>query len=165
MNLDAQYHGASPPENQPLKVEVKSRNDAPMTRSRLNGQIDEANAQIKNANPEGTGRGDIVHPLPLGRTLHFVLVSPPFGCPTAEVYRGLGSGHTSRDHRDAPHGDASPSPRSADEEELAGRVPVRPPRAQGASGRGARGTRTAPPASDRPTSASADRRPGRRHGY
>jgi hypothetical protein len=60
-DLDAQYHGASPPENQPLKVEVKSRTDGPMTPNRLNGQISEANAQIKNSNPERTGRGDIIY--------------------------------------------------------------------------------------------------------
>ena len=60
-DLDARYHGASPPENQPLKAEVKSRTDGPMTRSRLNGQVDEANAQIKNSNREGTGRGDVIY--------------------------------------------------------------------------------------------------------
>jgi 4-diphosphocytidyl-2-C-methyl-D-erythritol kinase len=36
-----------------------------------------------------TGRGERVEPLPLGRPLWFVLVSPPFGLSTAEVYRGV----------------------------------------------------------------------------
>lgn len=34
-----------------------------------------------------TGRGEIVESLAPGGPLHFVLVCPPFGCPTAEVYR------------------------------------------------------------------------------
>jgi 4-diphosphocytidyl-2-C-methyl-D-erythritol kinase len=36
-----------------------------------------------------TGRGEVVEPAALGRTLHLVLVCPPFGCSTPEVYRGL----------------------------------------------------------------------------
>jgi 4-diphosphocytidyl-2-C-methyl-D-erythritol kinase len=36
-----------------------------------------------------TGRGEQVTPLPLGRTLHLVLVCPPMGLSTAEVYRGV----------------------------------------------------------------------------
>src|SRR5690606_12418789 len=34
-----------------------------------------------------TGRGEVVTPLELGRVLHFVLVCPPEGLGTAEVYR------------------------------------------------------------------------------
>ncbi len=34
-----------------------------------------------------TGRGEIVTPLPMGRTLDLVLLCPAFGCPTPEVYR------------------------------------------------------------------------------
>lgn len=34
-----------------------------------------------------TGRGEVVTPWPLGQRLHFVLVCPPFGLSTAEVYR------------------------------------------------------------------------------
>jgi 4-diphosphocytidyl-2-C-methyl-D-erythritol kinase len=34
-----------------------------------------------------TGRGEIVEPLPLGAELHLLLVRPPSGCSTAEVYR------------------------------------------------------------------------------
>lgn len=34
-----------------------------------------------------TGRGEIIEPQPLGRTLDFVLLCPPFGCATADVYR------------------------------------------------------------------------------
>lgn len=34
-----------------------------------------------------TGRGEIVEPLKLGRPLDLVLIAPPFGCSTAEVYR------------------------------------------------------------------------------
>lgn len=36
-----------------------------------------------------TGRGEQVTPINLGETLHFVLVCPPVGLSTAEVYRGL----------------------------------------------------------------------------
>jgi 4-diphosphocytidyl-2-C-methyl-D-erythritol kinase len=36
-----------------------------------------------------TGRGERVEPLPLGRPLWFVLVSPSFGLSTADVYRGV----------------------------------------------------------------------------
>jgi 4-diphosphocytidyl-2-C-methyl-D-erythritol kinase len=36
-----------------------------------------------------TGRGEIVTPAALGSTLHFVLVCPPFGLSTADVYRGV----------------------------------------------------------------------------
>lgn len=36
-----------------------------------------------------TGRGEQVAPLALGKPLWFVLVCPPFGLATAEVYRGL----------------------------------------------------------------------------
>ena len=35
------------------------------------------------------GRGERVEPLPLGGPLHFVLVSPPVGLSTADVYRHL----------------------------------------------------------------------------
>jgi 4-diphosphocytidyl-2-C-methyl-D-erythritol kinase len=34
-----------------------------------------------------TGRGEIVEPVPIGGTFHFVVVQPPVGCPTAEVYK------------------------------------------------------------------------------
>jgi len=34
-----------------------------------------------------TGRGEVVRPLPDGPTLNMVLVKPPVGCSTAEVYR------------------------------------------------------------------------------
>ena len=37
-----------------------------------------------------TGRGERVEPLALGRPLDFVLVSPPFGLSTAEVFRNIG---------------------------------------------------------------------------
>ena len=36
-----------------------------------------------------TGRGEEVSPRTIGRQLHFVLVSPPFGLATADVYRGV----------------------------------------------------------------------------
>jgi 4-diphosphocytidyl-2-C-methyl-D-erythritol kinase len=36
-----------------------------------------------------TGRGEKTTPWPLGRTLHLVLVCPPVGLSTAEVYRGV----------------------------------------------------------------------------
>jgi len=36
-----------------------------------------------------TGRGEQVLPLELGRTLYFVLVCPPFGLATADVYRNV----------------------------------------------------------------------------
>lgn len=36
-----------------------------------------------------TGRGERVEPLVLGRTLHFVLLCPPVGLATAEVYRNV----------------------------------------------------------------------------
>jgi 4-diphosphocytidyl-2-C-methyl-D-erythritol kinase len=36
-----------------------------------------------------TGRGEQTTPWPLGRTLHLVLVCPPVGLSTAEVYRGV----------------------------------------------------------------------------
>src|SRR5581483_9116902 len=36
-----------------------------------------------------TGRGEDVSPWPLGGRLHLVLVCPPFGLPTADVYRAL----------------------------------------------------------------------------
>ncbi len=36
-----------------------------------------------------TGRGEQVAPLPLGKALNFVLVCPPFGLATAEVYRSV----------------------------------------------------------------------------
>ena len=36
-----------------------------------------------------TGRGEIVEPVKLGRVLDFVLVCPPVGCSTAEVFRNL----------------------------------------------------------------------------
>ncbi len=34
-----------------------------------------------------TGRGEIVTPVPVGAPLHLVIVKPPVGCPTAEVYK------------------------------------------------------------------------------
>ncbi len=34
-----------------------------------------------------TGRGEVVSPVPAGPPLHLVIVKPPVGCPTAEVYR------------------------------------------------------------------------------
>src|SRR5205085_6042114 len=36
-----------------------------------------------------TGRGEVVEPLRLGRTLDLVLACPPVGCSTAEVFRNL----------------------------------------------------------------------------
>jgi 4-diphosphocytidyl-2-C-methyl-D-erythritol kinase len=36
-----------------------------------------------------TGRGEEVSPRTIGRRLHFVLVCPPFGLATADVYRGV----------------------------------------------------------------------------
>lgn len=36
-----------------------------------------------------TGRGEIVEPIAVGRALDLVLVCPPLGCSTPEVYRGL----------------------------------------------------------------------------
>lgn len=36
-----------------------------------------------------TGRGEVVQPEPIGRKLHFVLVCPPVGLGTADVYRRL----------------------------------------------------------------------------
>jgi 4-diphosphocytidyl-2-C-methyl-D-erythritol kinase len=36
-----------------------------------------------------TGRGEVVRPLQLGKTLWFVLVCPPFGLATADVYRAV----------------------------------------------------------------------------
>jgi 4-diphosphocytidyl-2-C-methyl-D-erythritol kinase len=36
-----------------------------------------------------TGRGEIVEPVKLGRALDFVLVCPPVGCSTAEVFRNV----------------------------------------------------------------------------
>jgi 4-diphosphocytidyl-2-C-methyl-D-erythritol kinase len=34
-----------------------------------------------------TGRGELVEPEAVGGEFHFVVVKPPVGCPTAEVYR------------------------------------------------------------------------------
>lgn len=34
-----------------------------------------------------TGRGEIVTPVPAGPSVHLVIVKPPVGCPTAEVYK------------------------------------------------------------------------------
>jgi 4-diphosphocytidyl-2-C-methyl-D-erythritol kinase len=34
-----------------------------------------------------TGRGEVVEPVPVGGVFHFVVVKPPVGCPTGEVYR------------------------------------------------------------------------------
>jgi 4-diphosphocytidyl-2-C-methyl-D-erythritol kinase len=34
-----------------------------------------------------TGRGEVVEPVPVGGEFHFVIVKPPVGCPTADVYR------------------------------------------------------------------------------
>lgn len=34
-----------------------------------------------------TGRGEVVEPVPAGPPVHLVIVKPPVGCPTAEVYR------------------------------------------------------------------------------
>ncbi len=39
--------------------------------------------------PECTGRGETIRPVKMGRQLHLVLVCPPFGCVTADVYRQL----------------------------------------------------------------------------
>lgn len=36
-----------------------------------------------------TGRGEIVEPIPAPKAFHFVVVQPPVGCPTADVYRRL----------------------------------------------------------------------------
>ena len=34
-----------------------------------------------------TGRGEIVEPVPVGGPFHFVVVKPPVGCSTADVYK------------------------------------------------------------------------------
>jgi 4-diphosphocytidyl-2-C-methyl-D-erythritol kinase len=34
-----------------------------------------------------TGRGEVVTPVPAGGPIHLVIVKPPVGCPTAEVYK------------------------------------------------------------------------------
>src|SRR5262245_62048232 len=57
-----------------------------------------------------TGRGEIVDPLPVGARLHFVLVCPPFGCSTAEVYRGLSWPAADEEHRPVfPHQPTDPT--------------------------------------------------------
>jgi len=38
-----------------------------------------------------TGRGEVVEPVPVGRSFSLVLVKPPWGLATADVYRELGS--------------------------------------------------------------------------
>lgn len=55
-----------------------------------------------------TGRGEIVEPLSVGARLYFVLVAPPFGCSTAEVYRGLNA-----DERGVDPGAPTPHPKTA----------------------------------------------------
>lgn len=42
-----------------------------------------------------TGTGDVIELSPLARTIHLLLICPPFGCPTAPVYEAF----------DAEHGD------------------------------------------------------------
>jgi 4-diphosphocytidyl-2-C-methyl-D-erythritol kinase len=46
-----------------------------------------------------TGRGEVVSPVPAGPPLHLVIVKPPVGCPTAEVYRRYKPGGTTPDPR------------------------------------------------------------------
>ncbi len=58
-DIDTQFPDTTPPADQPLKVEVKSRTENPLTRNSLNTSIDVANDQIRQAGPGG-GRGDIV---------------------------------------------------------------------------------------------------------
>ncbi len=40
-----------------------------------------------------TGRGEIMTPLPARQALFAVLILPPFGCPTKEVYQAFDAGH------------------------------------------------------------------------
>jgi 4-diphosphocytidyl-2-C-methyl-D-erythritol kinase len=46
-----------------------------------------------------TGRGEIMTPLPLAQPLHAVLVIPPQGCPTKDVYQAFDAGHQHRPAR------------------------------------------------------------------
>jgi 4-diphosphocytidyl-2-C-methyl-D-erythritol kinase len=46
-----------------------------------------------------TGRGEIMTPLPLYQPLHAVLVIPPQGCPTKDVYQAFDAGHQHRPAR------------------------------------------------------------------
>ena len=48
-----------------------------------------------------TGRGDVVEPVPVGGTFHFVAVKPPVGCPTADVYKRTVLPTTRRNGREA----------------------------------------------------------------
>lgn len=59
-DLDAQFPGAGLPGNQTVKVEIKQRSASEMTLGSLGDDVDRANRQIKNAKPDGTGRGDII---------------------------------------------------------------------------------------------------------
>lgn len=48
-----------------------------------------------------TGRGDVVEPVPVGGTFHFVAIKPPVGCPTADVYKRTVLPSTRRNGREA----------------------------------------------------------------
>ena len=56
---------------------------------------------LLNATGWCTGRGEIVAPAPGGAPIHLVVVKPPVGCPTAEVYRRVILPHTPVDGREA----------------------------------------------------------------
>jgi 4-diphosphocytidyl-2-C-methyl-D-erythritol kinase len=51
-----------------------------------------------------TGRGEIVEPAPVGGTFHFVVVKPPVGCPTGEVYKRVTVPSVKRSGQDARDG-------------------------------------------------------------
>jgi 4-diphosphocytidyl-2-C-methyl-D-erythritol kinase len=44
-----------------------------------------------------TGRGEDVTPVPSGQPIHLVIVKPPVGCPTAEVYKRFRRADSSAD--------------------------------------------------------------------
>lgn len=48
-----------------------------------------------------TGRGEVVTPVPIGRPIHLVIVKPPVGCSTADVYRRVTLPGTPEDGRAA----------------------------------------------------------------
>lgn len=57
-----------------------------------------------------TGRGELVTPVPMGGPLDLVIVKPPVGCPTAEVYRRVKLPDTPVDGRAAVEAVASGDP-------------------------------------------------------
>jgi hypothetical protein len=59
-DIDAHFRDTNAPANAPVKVEVKARTARPMSRNSLTEDIDRANRQIKDADPTGPRRGDIV---------------------------------------------------------------------------------------------------------